>query len=136
MTQYVLGFLFDERGKNVALIRKEHPEWQKGKLNGLGGKVELGEPPFEAMCREFKEEAGVYLDTWKPFATILGKDYTVYCFKAFSEEIWNAKKQEDENIGVFILEETAYKSDLLFNVNWLIPLALDKEEIFTTITYK
>jgi 8-oxo-dGTP diphosphatase len=42
-TQYVLGFLFDPSQKDVVLIKKLKPEWQKGKLNGVGGKIEEGE---------------------------------------------------------------------------------------------
>lgn len=59
--------------QNFLLIRKTHPEWQKGKLNGIGGKIEkkekltsngivdhwLLETPFEAMIREFHEETGI-----------------------------------------------------------------------------
>jgi hypothetical protein len=36
--KYVLGFMFDEELRNVALIRKIKPKWQEGKWNGIGGK--------------------------------------------------------------------------------------------------
>lgn len=39
---YVCGFLFDRSFENVLLIRKNRPEKQKGRLNGVGGKVEEG----------------------------------------------------------------------------------------------
>lgn len=55
---YVAGFLFSENLLSVALIRKEKPAWQKGCLNAIGGKIEENETPFEAMKREFTEEAG------------------------------------------------------------------------------
>lgn len=39
MQHYVVGFQFARRGNLVTLIRKNHPEWQAGKLNGVGGKT-------------------------------------------------------------------------------------------------
>lgn len=59
--EYVLGFALDGRG-NVALIKKTHPHWQKGRWNGIGGYREGLEQPREAMRREFLEEAGVDTD--------------------------------------------------------------------------
>jgi 8-oxo-dGTP diphosphatase len=35
------------------------PDWQAGKLNGVGGKIEPGETSKTAMAREFHEETGV-----------------------------------------------------------------------------
>jgi 8-oxo-dGTP diphosphatase len=58
LTRYVLGFVFDSTCRRVLLLRKKYPEWQKGKLNGLGGKIEADETPAAAMDREFREEAG------------------------------------------------------------------------------
>lgn len=60
--EYVLGFLFNRDMTEVALILKTKPEWQAGKLNGIGGKVELGELPHYAMAREFYEETGLCTD--------------------------------------------------------------------------
>ena len=56
-TKYVLGFLFTLNKVNVMLIEKDHLDWQKGKLNGVGGHIGEGESLMEAMCRE---ESGDY----------------------------------------------------------------------------
>ncbi len=56
--EYVLGFMFSPDEKKVLLIWKNRPSWQAGKLNGIGGKVNPGETPLEAMEREFIEETG------------------------------------------------------------------------------
>ena len=56
---YVVGFLFEASLERVLLRLKARPAWQRGKLNGIGGKVEAGETPFYAMRREALEEAGV-----------------------------------------------------------------------------
>lgn len=37
---YVCGFMCSYDLTRFLLIRKTHPEWQKGKLNGIGGKIE------------------------------------------------------------------------------------------------
>lgn len=54
--RYVVGFLFSEDESRVLLVLKNRPAWQEGKLNGVGGKIEAGETPLQAMEREFKEE--------------------------------------------------------------------------------
>lgn len=68
-TDYVVGFYFDQSLTRVALITKARPLWQAGKLNGIGGKVEKGEPVLTAMRREFNEETGLMIGRfrWKHF---------------------------------------------------------------------
>ena len=41
-------------GGIVVLTHKNRPAWQAGKLNGVGGKIELLESPVAAMVREFE----------------------------------------------------------------------------------
>ena len=50
VTEYVVGFAFDKKRENVALIQKNRPPWQKGKLNGIGGHIEA-----EAAVRWLRE---------------------------------------------------------------------------------
>lgn len=64
MKRYVLGFCFNQELDRVALILKDHPANQAGKLNGIGGKIENSELPHQAMTREFLEEAGVEIEKW------------------------------------------------------------------------
>ncbi len=42
---YVVTFLFTPDLQKVWLIEKQKPEWQKGCLNGIGGKIEDYEAP-------------------------------------------------------------------------------------------
>jgi 8-oxo-dGTP diphosphatase len=64
VTAYVLGFAFNTIGDKVALIRKNKPDWQKGFLNGIGGKIEKDESKRSAMVREFEEECGIKTSTY------------------------------------------------------------------------
>lgn len=59
--RYVVGFAFSETFNYVALVNKKRPAWQVGKWNGVGGKVEPGEWPLDAMVREFDEECSIEL---------------------------------------------------------------------------
>ena len=52
MSAYTLGFVFDSSQEKVLLVHKQRPAWQAGKVNGIGGKVELGETPHTGIVRE------------------------------------------------------------------------------------
>ena len=87
--KYVLGFLFDADGQHVALIIKARPAWQRGKLNGIGGKILPGETPLRAMTREFAEETGCDEPVpWQWFCDLGdagasgGPTWMVSCFRA------------------------------------------------------
>ncbi len=54
--RFCVGFLFNPDMSQVVLIRKNRPEWQAGRLNGVGGRLEDGETPLRGMQRKFKEE--------------------------------------------------------------------------------
>jgi 8-oxo-dGTP diphosphatase len=124
---YVLGFLFTESKHSVVLIKKQKPVWQKNLLNGVGGKIEEGENQLEAMMREFEEETNVITkpEYWSPFCEMNGKDFNVYCWKAFNDiSYWEAKTMEKEvvyKISISDLPEFPHVS----NLDWLIYLALD-----------
>ena len=49
MKKYVAGFMFSSDKSEVLLVEKMSPEWQRGLLNGIGGKIEGGETPLEAI---------------------------------------------------------------------------------------
>ena len=52
MINYVTGFMFSQDLLNVGLIKKLKPKWQSGLYNGIGGKIEHDESPYEALARE------------------------------------------------------------------------------------
>lgn len=133
--KYVLGFVFSEDKSKVALINKLRPEWQKDYLNGIGGKVEESDiNEFSAMSREFEEETGVLIEghNWHKFATmtfnndVLGGVAVVYCFRYFSDLVFNCKTVEEEIIELIDVS-TFRERKIIKNLNVLIPMALDTD---------
>jgi 8-oxo-dGTP diphosphatase len=121
MTKYVVGFLFDTLHRYVVLIKKNRPDWQKGKLNGVGGHIEDGETPLDAMIREFYEETGAHVSDWEQFCVMYNDDFECYAFKAFVDK-FDVMTCTDEEIRLCPLHNI---EPCLSNLHWLIPMALD-----------
>lgn len=129
---YVAGFLFSENLKRVALIEKQKPNWQRGKLNAIGGKIELDadEFPMEAMGREFAEETGLTIRGWKRFCVLMGdlsdesldgQSWRVYFYFA----IGNVNKIKQVEIEKPIICPTSkLPENVIPNLRWLVPMAL------------
>lgn len=79
-SHYVAGFVFNYNRDKVLLIQKKKPVFQYNKLNGIGGRIEKGESPYDAMVREFKEEAGVELKNWQEGCVLIGYNWCVFFF--------------------------------------------------------
>ena len=123
--QYVVGFMFDSNDcEHVALIRKLKPLWQKGKLNGIGGKLETGEFIYDAMVREFEEETGhkTRTEDWVYFAKLSGEQHIVYFFAATGFIFQDLKSVEEEQIEIVRVDKVS-ADDSIPNLTWLIPLA-------------
>lgn len=123
---YVLGFMFSPDLDQVVLIEKNKPDWQKGKLNGVGGKVEDGEPWAEAMAREFKEETGLntWPENWIHVATIKEHKEQGVCvavFTCFSGSYSEVASKTDESI--IILDPFYIPRRLTIpNLKWIVPM--------------
>jgi|SRR6266404_5715450 len=130
-TNWVAGLLFNAKGE-LALVKKTHPKWQAGKLNGVGGKIDEGESPIQAMQREFTEEAGADVKNWKEFALLKVQDGQVHFFVAHGD--YELTSMTDEEVK-WIDISSHQKLPLIQNLEWIIPLALDKNNHYTTIEY-
>jgi len=126
MKYYVVGFVFNRRMSKVLLINKLKPEWQAGRLNGVGGKVEPGEAYSTAMAREFEEETGMIVPEhrWRNFCTLRACDGVVQMFTVDAD--FNSKiiipQMTPEPVS---WESYAPLSDrVIDNLRWLIPMAL------------
>ncbi len=126
MSGYVLGFAFNAGRDRVALIEKNRPDWQLGKLNGIGGHIEQSDTtPFDAMQREFSEEAGLNISTWMSYAILRAPSWTVYVFSAHNVGIHALRKETDERLVNCDVDNLP--PNVLPNLRWLIPLALDPD---------
>lgn len=130
--RYVVGFAFDPKYEHVLLILKDHPEWQRGKWNGLGGKMEESDKsPERAIVREFDEECGLGHegDVWYHVTMLRGPGYAV---SVMTREIdlcclSSAQTCEDEKVRLFRVEDVAKipPENIISNLRWLIPLCID-----------
>jgi 8-oxo-dGTP diphosphatase len=143
VTEYTVGFLFCRALNMVALIRKNKPEWQNGLLNGIGGKVEAEETPYQCMVREFLEEAvdpkeqDKCVFNWERFCSIQGKCearcpgddgiFRVHFYRAFTDYTtlrMRLKANTSEGLVIDnVLNITAQNA--IPNLPWLLRMALD-----------
>jgi len=127
--KYVAGFYFDKEEKNIALVEKNRPAWQKGKLNAIGGKIENGESPAEALTREFLEETGVKVDDWEHTVSLAGNSWEVHFFRAYGNPDL-CKTVEDEKILVYSVKDALNSTSLVPNIYWILPMSLEKDVKF------
>jgi 8-oxo-dGTP diphosphatase len=128
--KYVVGFMFDKTISNVALIRKLKPEFQKGLLNGIGGKVEDNESFDAAMIREFFEEAGFITLNWKNFCLMQGKNNDNSEFQIefyyIIGELEKLISMTDEKLEIVKTNDVILgKEKVIGNLPWLVALCLD-----------
>jgi 8-oxo-dGTP diphosphatase len=143
--RYVCGFAFHSLDGNVrprvVLVRKVKPDWQAGKLNGVGGKIEAGESPEQAMSREFHEETGViiYPECWQVFATMNFPKAEVVFLRCFMESARTAATQTvwSDEVQAHISEPIEHRlvrgideipeDRIMPNIRWAIPMAFHQE---------
>ena len=145
MTQrYVVGFMIDHEREHVALIRKNRPAWQEGKLNGIGGKVEPGESFIAAMCREFREETGLSTTSvwWRQLIrmTYMSNGASVFFYTTFvaNQVLHELRSETDEEVGVYYLpwlinSDPAVRPDIIPNLSWMLPLAIHQADTYEPI---
>lgn len=101
--KYVLGFMFNEDLTKVVLIEKTKPDWQKGLLNGVGGKIEPFEQGIDAIIREVEEECGLksaWFD-WKYGLSMKSDDWQVEVFYTNYLDINQIQTLTEEVVGIY-----------------------------------
>ncbi|MCX6707230.1 MAG: 8-oxo-dGTP diphosphatase [Candidatus Woesearchaeota archaeon] len=121
--------------KTLMIYKNNNPNKHfYGFWDALGGKIESGESPKEAVIREFKEESGLALKDPKlrgvmTFRNLFGKDWLVYVFTATDFD-GNLVEENDEGSVRWIDDDKFFslklcEADLIF-----VPL-FEKDEFFT-----
>lgn len=137
MKQYVVGFIFNWQLNKVLLIEKDRPEWQKGLLNGIGGKVEDIDECYgdndkfkTAMRRESIEECGIECE-WESVGTIFNKDVSIVkvFYAVLESDTFHTKqlKSETEELVVCELQDIfKFRHKTILNIPLLVMACLSK----------
>jgi 8-oxo-dGTP diphosphatase len=140
VTEYVLGFLFgpiNATNRQVALIKKNRgPEFNIGKLNGIGGHVEQDEQPYNAMIREFEEETSFRTRWWRKYGVlhVPGYNAMVHLFTSIQPTLAELKSMTDEPVGWYSVHDViCERLSVAHNLKWMIPLALDPNEVYVSV---
>lgn len=133
MKTYVVGFPFNHGMSQLLLIEKKRPDWQAGKLNGIGGKIETGELALSAMVRECQEEAGLDIEPklWRAACVLTDARlaWRVHFFYCSTDRIYSYDTKTDEEIKLFHYLDALTHPDLMPNLRIFIPLARDNSGI-------
>lgn len=136
VTEYVVGFALDAYGR-VALIRKNRPEWQAGRLNGVGGHIEPGETPAEAMVREFEEETGRRIGGWELFVDMEFPGARIYFYRTrIGTSIMDSLRTTTDETVVKIDARSLHPAAAIPNLLWLVPLAAYTADTYEPIHVK
>jgi len=121
---YVVGFMINSTTRQILFIEKQRPDFQKGKWNGVGGKIEPGEEPVDAMVREFREETSAVTDPrdWEHTITLKGADFVVYFFRTFVATFPPITQTTDEALGFYFLKSIYEDLPVLDNMRWTLPM--------------
>ncbi len=118
------------------LINKNRPDWQKGKMNGIGGRIEDGEESAACMVRETQEETGLVTtpDQWVFLGTVHQPggvvDFYAMVHAGAQEEISSCTDEQVEWCEVAHLPEA-----VLSNIPWLVAYARDRLQNAATHTF-
>ena len=125
MFEYVLALLFTADRHEIVLLERTRPAWQQGRVNALGGKLRPAERAEEGARREVREEAGVDVAAWDPVLVWRDAQYTMHVVRAFDDAALRAHTAEDQR--VFRAPVNELPPNVIDNLRWIVPLALDRE---------
>lgn len=133
--EYTCGFLHCVTTDRILLLRKEKPLWQRGKLNGIGGKIELGEDPLSAMRREWSEETQRDITPqWELFATLHFPEAKVHFFRAqVNREVGLPTDGESNDVGEMFMwvarDALPHVMNIIPNLIWIIPMGFGDDRV-------
>ena len=98
----VVGIITDN--KEILLLKKNNPDWQRGLYNGIGGKVELNTTPLETIIKKCQEELGANISNWIELdseITSSGIEIVYFLTTLNENEIKKLQSQTDERAELF-----------------------------------
>lgn len=136
MKAMTVGFIFDPTLKEVLLIKKNRPEWQKGLHNGVGGHAGKLESKYEkweeCFVREALEETNLRLEVDRLIRVgrIHGQDYNeepflvvMFAYKLLDKgEMKQIDTITDEEL-IWVPVEDINLIPLIENLTFIIPFA-------------
>lgn len=122
---YVLALLYTADRNQVVLMRRTRPAWQAGRVNALGGRIMAGESSRGAARREVREECGVDVAEWTEVLVWDDAEYVMHAMRAVDDRARDARTMEDQE--VFLAAVRALPDNVIDNLRWLVPLALDAD---------
>jgi 8-oxo-dGTP pyrophosphatase MutT (NUDIX family) len=111
--------------ERVLLIEKNRPDFQRGRFNLIGGKIEEGETWAEAALRELQEESGLEVpEGYRPvkYGEIVGSGGKVHCVKVGVH--WDQpqpRAEETELVSWHDWDEIRDSPKLMCNLRVIIP---------------
>ena len=112
-------------------MRRTRPAWQAGRVNALGGRLQPGESAVAAARREGREECGVDVAEWREVLVWEDAEYVMHVMRGVSELALEARTIEDQE--VFLADVRALPDNVIDNLRWLVPLALDADVAFPIV---
>lgn len=124
--EYVAGFMIDGSGRVVLVEKRRGPPALIGKWNAVGGKVEPGESPFDAMRREWAEETGdEERRPWQRVCTVRGHGFRCHFYRVFVDRLPDLPGFNDSGEPLAVEHVNYPVSDEYHapDLKWLMPLA-------------
>jgi 8-oxo-dGTP diphosphatase len=127
MRHFTLGFIFNQNFSEVLLMHKNRPDWQAGKINGVGGEIKPKEKSIDCIVREVKEEAGVKTQKkdWAYFGKLRADSCRVDLYALrYMGSASGFCTTTDEKVEWFKVNHLP--DNVIDHLNWMILLALEK----------
>lgn len=129
MREYVLILCHDK--DQILVVRKNRPDWMAGRVNLIGGKIELNETVTEAVRRECSEEVGYTPDSVAIVGEVRDEDYIIYC-AVIEEKYFVPKPRPEETEEFFWVRLDSLKNyNIMPNLKVIVPLMLKNVSYFS-----
>lgn len=129
------------RKENKILLARKKRGFGLGKLNGIGGKLEKGETPEEAMLRETEEEISIIPRKYEKIGIIYfsgfqeDKPIKVKMHLYITTEWENTPQESEEVIPRWFKIDNLPKEEMFEDINIWLPYLLENKKITGYFSY-